>query len=985
MYYAKAACDHPGKGGLMTHLDPDHRYWNFLRLIQSGIPQCRIISDPLGTLAYGTDASFYRLIPKVVVKAEDESEVVCVLKAAGRLGLPVTFRAAGTSLSGQAVSDSILLIAGTSWKAHSILDDGARIRLQPGVIGAQANRLLAPYGRKIGPDPASINAAMIGGIAANNASGMCCGTAQNSYQTLDSMRIVFADGNLLDTGDPASRLSFEKSHAHVIEQISRLAAAVSADQALTDRIRNKFKIKNTTGYSINALVDFSDPFDIIQHLMVGSEGTLGFISEIVYRTVVEHPHKASALMIFPTIENACRAVFALRRAPVQAVELMDRAALRSVENKKGLPGYLKELPDEATALLVETRASTAEALRRHVAAVLQVLDAVPPGPTAASRGTGGDSGFPPAPCAATLRPIRFTDAAEEYTRLWDIRKGLFPAVGAIRPVGTTVIIEDVAFPLVHLAAATLELQQLFQRYHYDEAIIFGHALEGNLHFVFTQDFSKPEEIERYRRFMDDVCRMVVERYDGSLKAEHGTGRNMAPYVEMEWGAAAYALIRQIKKIFDPGNLLNPGVILSDDGQTHIRNLKPLPPVHEILDKCTECGFCEAVCPSRNLSLTPRQRIAVQREIARLKATCENPGRLQALERDYVYLGEQTCAADGLCAVNCPVDINTGDHTKHLRSLQAAPAQKQRAARWVAVHYHLAAGVLRAGLHLAHWTHRGIGTRSMQKLSGLARTLSGRRLPAWNPYMPQTVPRPRPRSSDPKKTRKVVYFPSCINLVMGPAAGDPDQTPLHQVIVMVLERAGFGVILPPTGRLYCCGTPFESKGYGRQAAFKSDELNRLLLAASQHGRYPVLCDTGPCTYRMRQTLDARLKIFEPMEFIQDFLLDNLKVAPSRHPVAVHITCSSRKMGLEGVFRQVSGHLAPAAVFPDEISCCGWAGDRGFNFPELTAAALAPLKASLAGRCIAGYTNSRTCEIGLSLHSGIYYKSIFYLLEQCSRQR
>jgi D-lactate dehydrogenase len=969
----------------MTHSDLDERYRRFLRLIQATIPSERIISDPLGTLAYGTDASFYRLIPKIVVKAEDEGEVVSVLKAAGRLDLPVTFRAAGTSLSGQAVSDSILLIAGTNWKNYAILDDGVRIRLQPGIIGAQANRYLAPYGRKIGPDPASINAAMIGGIAANNASGMCCGTAQNSYQTLESMRVVFADGTLLDSADPSSRRDFAKAHARLLEQISRLAADVAADKLLSDRIKQKFKIKNTTGYSINALVDFSDPFDIIQHLMIGSEGTLGFISEIVYRTVVEHPHKASALMIFPTIENACRAVFALRRAPVQAVELMDRAALGSVAHKKGLPGYLKDLPDEATALLVETRASTAEALRRQVAAVLQVLDAAPAGAATGAHGPGKGSGFSAAQCAATLRPIRFTAVAEEYTRLWDIRKGLFPAVGAIRRAGTTVIIEDVAFPLEHLAAATLELQQLFQRYGYDEAIIFGHALEGNLHFVFTQDFCDPAEIERYRRFMDEVCHMVVGRYDGSLKAEHGTGRNMAPYVEMEWGAAAFALIKEIKKIFDPGNLLNPGVILSDDGQTHIRNLKPLPPAHEILDKCTECGFCEAVCPSKNLSLTPRQRIAVQREIARLKATCENPGRLEALEQGYVYLGEQTCAADGLCAVNCPVEINTGEHTKHLRSLQAAPANRQRAAQWVAVNYRLAAGILRMLLNLAHWTHRGIGTRTMLKVTGLARTLSAKRLPAWNPYMPQAVGRPRPRPADPEKFHKVVYFPSCINMVMGPAKGDPDQTPLHRVIITVLERAGFGVILPPATSLYCCGTPFESKGYGRQAAFKSHELDALLLTVSQSGRYPILCDTGPCAYRLRQTLDARLKIYEPMGFIQHFLLDHLRIIPSADTIAVHVTCSSRKMGLEGVFREVSGQLAAATVFPDDISCCGWAGDRGFNFPELTAAALAPLKTALAGRCSAGYTNSRTCEIGLSLHSDIHYKSIFYLLEKCSRQR
>jgi len=967
---------------MTTHQD-DGTYGQFLKQISHTFPNDRIITDPLRTLTYGTDASFYRLIPKVVVKAQSEAEVVALLRTASGMRLPVTFRAAGTSLSGQAVTDSILLMAGSGWKAYAILDGGARIRLQPGIIGGQANRYLAPYGMKIGPDPASINSAMIGGIAANNASGMCCGTAQNSYQTVDSMRIIFADGTLLDTSDSASRQAFVAGHHEMLEQLVTLVAKVCNNEALTARIRHKFKIKNTTGYSLNALVDFSDPFDIITHLMIGSEGTLGFISEVVYQTVVEHAHKATALMIFANIEDACRTVFFLKSAPVQAVELMDRAALRSVENKKGLPEYLKDLPPDATALLVETRAADEDELQLNVAAIVQTLDGVPLAATDDQRTFSQLTRFRPVKCAATLLPVQFTDAVEDYTQLWNIRKGLFPSVGAVRQVGTTVIIEDVAFPLQHLAAATLELQQLFKKYHYHEAIIFGHALEGNLHFVFTQDFSAPAEVERYRLFMEDVCHMVVDQYDGSLKAEHGTGRNMAPYVEMEWGAEAYGLMQEVKRIFDPHNLLNPGVILTENAQTHIQNLKPLPAADAILDKCIECGFCEANCPSKNLSLTPRQRIVAQREIAHLKATCENPARLKALADSYRYLGEQTCAADGLCATSCPVEINTGEHTKHLRSLMAGTPQRQKIADWIAGHYGQVSALMRTGLKVTHLAHKMLGTDSMSQIAGTARRLSGNRIPAWNPYMPRGINAPHLASRSVTRAPKVVYFPSCINMAMGPAMGDPDQAPLHQVIAKVLFRAGFEVVYPPRGKVFCCGTPFESKGYLRQADQMATELEAILLSASERGRYPVLCDTGPCVYRMRQAMDARLQIFEPVQFIRDYLLGNLSITPMQNTVAVHITCSSRKMGLESAFHEVAEALAVQSVFPDEVSCCGWAGDRGFNFPELAAAALAELKPSLKGRCTAGYSNSRTCEIGLSQHSGIYYKSIFYLLEHCSR--
>ncbi len=964
---------------------PHPDYLSFRQTIRKTLPETRIISDPLRTLAYGTDASFYRLVPEVVIKAECESEVIKVLQTAHAMRLPVTFRAAGTSLSGQAVTDSILLIAGTKWKKYEILDGGAKIRLQPGVIGARANQYLAAFGRKIGPDPASINSAMIGGIAANNASGMCCGTAQNSYRTVDSLRIIFADGTLLDTSDAADRQDFARHHGEILSRVSRLAADVRADAALCARIRQKFKIKNTTGYSLNALVDYQDPFDLIVHLMIGSEGTLGFISDIVYHTVVEHPYKATALMVFANIRDACRSVELLKTTPVNAVELMDRAALRSVEVKKGMPGYLKSLPPEATALLVETRAADEDELQRHVAVILDILDCMPTTPTDSKTAAGESSSFPPMQCGATLLPVQFTDNVEEYTGLWNIRKGLFPAVGAVREVGTTVIIEDVAFPIKHLAHATASLQQAFKKYRYHEAIIFGHALEGNLHFVFTQDFSRREEVDRYRRFMDDVCHMVVHAYDGSLKAEHGTGRNMAPFVEMEWGAQAYGLMKAVKDIFDPLHLLNPGVILSDNPQLHIQNLKPLPPAHSIIDKCTECGFCEAHCPSRDLSLTPRHRIVIQREIARLKATCDNPKRLEALEKGYRYLGEQTCAADGLCAVSCPVEIDTGAHTKVLRSQNVAQPRCQAPADWTAAHFDLVAAMLRTGLKLTHLIHRALGTRAMQQVTGLARTLSGNRIPAWTPFMPRGIDAPRMPSPDVRYARQAVYFPSCINTVMGPAMGDPDQRPLHRVVVEVLHKAGFGVVYPSRRKTFCCGTPFESKGFLRQAELKSRELEEALLTASRGGRLPILCDTGPCVYRLRQTMDSRLKIYEPVEFILNFLADHLHVTPVPETIAMHITCSSRKLGLEKAFRRVAEMLADEAVFPDEVACCGWAGDRGFNFPELTASALSGLGPAVRQRCTSGYSNSRTCEIGLTRHSGIYYKSIFYLLDRCSRPK
>ena len=935
-------------------------YRDFHRALSARLPAGRLITDPLLTVAYGTDASFYQLTPKIVIYVENEAEVRLILREANRSKLPVTFRAAGTSLSGQALSDSILIQLGKGWQDYRIFDKARRISLQPGIIGSQANRFLAEFGKKIGPDPASIDSAKIGGILANNASGMCCGVAQNSYQTLDSLRLILVDGTVVDTADDKSRASFRRSHPQILDGLTRLRDKILADEELTGRIRYKFKIKNTTGYSLNALVDYSDPFDIMQHLIVGSEGTLAFIAEVVYKTVVEHAHKASALMLFPDVPTACSAIPILRDGlPVAAAELMDRAALASVAGEPGMPGYLADLEDGVTALLVETRATSARKLGSQIEEIGEALSGL-----------------------KTVRPITFTADPAEYGVYWNIRKGLFPAVGAVREAGTTVIIEDVAFPNQHLAAAALDLQELFEKYAYDEAIIFGHALEGNLHFVFTQDFSLQEEVVRYRSFMDEVVALVVDKYDGSLKAEHGTGRNMAPFVEKEWGAAAYALMQEIKELFDPQALLNPGVLLNPDAEAHVKNLKPLPATHELVDKCIECGFCEPVCPSRNLSFTPRQRIVGRREITRRMDAHALPSEVKALARAYRYPGEDTCAADGLCATRCPVAIDTGKMVKALRE-EANGELANHIAAWVARNFKGVAGSINRTLNGVDRVHRLIGTPAMEKTSGLARALTGDRLPLWNREMPSGVPRIARDTVAADHPLQVVYFPACPSRCMsGPARDENERAALPQKTASVLHKAGYRIIYPEGLERLCCGQAFESKGFFAQADEKSAELNRALLQASRNGELPVLCDTSPCLLRMKEKLDEALQLYEPIEFVLEHLMDKLSFTPVETSIALHVTCSARKMGLDERLVELARACATEVVVPEDIFCCGFAGDRGFSYPELNASALEGLQEQVCD-CEAGYSTSKTCEIGLALHSGIPYRSILYLVDAAAR--
>lgn len=889
----------------------ERNYDEFLRDISRFIPQDRIFTDELHRLAWGTDAGFYRLIPLIVVNSIDDDEVFEMIYLADRYNIPVTFRAAGTSLSGQSISDSVLIIAGKGWDHYELSPDHEQIYLEPGIIGQRVNEILAPYGRKFAPDPASIKSAMVGGIVMNNASGMNCGTHANSDKMLLSVRIILPDGYYLNTASQESRENFEEDHPDFLRRICELRDQVRSNKELSARIRYKYSIKNVTGLNILPFLVYDDPFDIIAHLMVGSEGTLAFLSGVTMKTEYDYPHKASAMLYFSDIKEACRAVVAMKKLVntdgewiVKGAELLDWKSLASVNDPTG---------EGLTAVLTETKARTQEELNHNITVIEDTLKAF-----------------------KTYIPVHFTDRPEEYSKYWAIRSGIFPSVGGTRPPGTTCLIEDVAFHIEDLPEATAELQQLIARHGYDDACIYGHALEGNYHFIINQSFSNEVEIKRYEALMNDIKKLVVDKYDGSLKAEHGTGRNMAPFVKQEWGEEAFAIMKAVKQLFDPKGLFNPGVIFNDDPQCHIKHFKPLSPlaigegseVTRQIDRCIECGFCEVNCLSCGFTLSSRQRIVIQREISRLKKSGENPQLLETLSKLYRYPGNQTCAGDGLCATSCPMGINTGDLTHLLRQAELpSNSTGYKAGKFAANHFAGIKNALRPVLSLANTTHSLLGTSRMTSITRKMHNVWG--LPQWTPAMPMSYKiHKKDNNKAPDAKNKVVYFPSCINQTMGLAKNSPVEQPLVNKMLSLLQKAGYEVIFPPKMEKLCCGTIWESKGMLDIADSKSAELEAALWEASEQGRYPVLCDQSPCLHRMRATIQ-KMKLYEPAEFIYTFLRDKLEFTPTNRPVAVHITCSMRKMGLSNTLISLAGLCSTQVLVPEEVGCCGFAGDKGFT--------------------------------------------------------
>lgn len=1004
-------------------MNMENKHSQFLSAVRAFVPKTAVYTDGLRRFAWGTDAGFYRLVPKIVIRSSNEKEVSRILRAASKYDVPVTFRAAGTSLSGQSISDSVLVVAGKNWERYKVSEDGERITLEPGIIGSRVNAILKPYGRKFGPDPASIGSCMVGGIVMNNASGMSCGTHANSDKELESVRMVFADGTVLDTGDETSREAFRASHPDFIKGIEELRDGILADKELSERIRYKYSIKNVTGLNIFPFVRFQDPFDIMAHLLVGSEGTLAFMSQVTMKTLPLPAKEASAMVYFGTIREAAEAVVALRKdidpAVLDAAELLDKRSLASVDDP-----MLKDYPDkDLTALLLRVTGAGQEDLDANVNRLTDVLRGF-----STLKGADGDA-------------FIFSSDPAVAGKYWAIRSGIFPSVGGMRREGTTCLIEDIAFHIEDLPDATEDLSALLDRHGYDDSCIYGHALEGNFHFIINQSFDSEAEVRRYEAMIRDVAEMVVGKYDGSLKAEHGTGRNMAPFVKYEWGEKAFGVMQRVKELFDPHGLLNPGVIFNDDPECFLKNFKALPvlkpwaddskavepelaEVYKKLNKCIECGFCEVNCLSCGFTLSSRTRIATQREITALRElpdpTASEQTRLRTLEKEYSYSGEQTCAGDGLCSTSCPMGINVADLTHQLRRVNM-PAGSFGHGFWnfVAGHYAGVKSGLRGALRMATAGETVLGDLAM---SGLCRWLHNAiRIPLWTPATPKAYNIPKslralvssaavghdgastvyaatgparlgslskcPDSQTSEAATgmptvcKVVYFPSCINQMMGlPKHHHTVDKPLVEEMVSLLGKAGYEVIFPENMSSLCCGTIWESKGMPEIADRKTAELEEALWQASEQGRYPVLCDQSPCLHRMKHKI-KKMRLYEPAEFILGFLADRLDFHQTDTPVAIHLTCSMRLMHKTGKMLELARMCSTNVLVPEGVGCCGFAGDKGMTHPELNKYALRKLKDQVKGIPV-GYSNSRTCEIGLATNSGIPYVSIAYLVNRCT---
>ena len=896
----------------------------------------RVLTRVLDLVRYASDASPYRLLPRTVVMAHDIGDIAKTLAYARERKIPVTFRAGGTSLNGQGQTDGILIDVRRHWTGVQIEQDGERVRVRPGTVLGRVNAALAPYSRRIGPDPASTDIACVGGVIANNSGGMRCGVVHDAYQTLRAMKLVLPSGTIVDTAAPDAEERFAAAEPELARGLLEIREEILADTELTERITRKFRIKNTMGYRLVAFLDADTPLEIFRRLVVGSEGTLAFVAEAVFETVPHPRGSTAAVLIFPDIDTAVASVPPLVESGATAVELMLALTLKAAQSFVTIPQEWEDAPWDAAAILVEFRSDDPAELAERQAAAERILADHP-----------------------LVQPVKFSSEPEVTELYWRVREGMHGLVGRMRPPHTALIVEDVCVAPERIAECAKDLRELLGEHGFLPGVA-GHASAGNLHFMLTPEFGQESERERYEGFMAALVELIVGKYDGSLKAEHGTGVNMAPFVEREWGAKATELMRRVKRLADPDGVLAPGVVLNDDPACHLHNLKTTPKIEEdgAADLCVECGFCEPVCPSRDLTTTPRQRIVLRREMARQPA---GSPVLEALLDEYEYDGIQTCAADGMCALACPLGIDTGALVKTFRAQErtgrAQSAGVAAAKRWATVERASRAGLRARPLSKA----LSAGGRAL---------LSDELVPAWPAEMPPAAPSKLPVTR--REGAAAIYLPACINRIFGPS--------LPEALVRVSERAGAPLWIPDDVAGHCCAVPWSSKGLTGGADWMGRHTAEAVRRWVGADGLPVVTDASSCTHGLAAILED-VEVIDSIAWVHDRVLPQLEPARKVGSVAVHPPCSARHLDLVGKLRRVAEALADEVLVPTTATCCGMAGDRGLLHPELTRSATRPQAAEVdSDRFDAHVSSNRTCEIGLEQGTGRKYQSFVHLLDE-----
>jgi FAD/FMN-containing dehydrogenase/Fe-S oxidoreductase len=866
-------------------------------------------TDAASRALWSTDASIYLRKPEGVVTARSEGDIKLALAAARKAGLSITPRGTGTSLAGQATAPGLALDVSEMRDALQIDLEGRRCVVEPGLVQGVLNSMVEPHGLVFGADTSTSDVATLGGMIGNNSAGMRSLVFGTTADQILSLRCILASGEVVNLR-PLPREEAERRAQGEDAEARLLRGALEIGAKYHDEIESRFPdmVRRVSGYGLDALVD-PETVDLTR-LICGSEGTLAVVTSAEFRLQYLPEARALASFQFESLAAAARATVELLKEDASALELLDDVAIGRARSNPAYRDSARFVQGEPRAVLLVEWSGTREALDDR----FEVLEDL-------AREVG----------AEVVVPLRGNDEMAQTVKL---RKSTLPLLlGTSEKEKPVAFVEDAAVPPERLEEFVRRFEEIVEK-NGTWACFYGHASVGTLHVRPALDTSDPEGVARMRRIGEEVADLVVE-CGGSISGEHGDGLSRSEFLEKMYGTRIMEAFREIKDLFDPEGMMNPGVILDPkpmDTQLRIGPGRKRLPIQtglsfenqggfaKAIELCNGSGFCRkttggTMCPSYMVTLDEQDTTRARANM--LRSVVEGTLPPEELTGERMKEVMDLCVGCKACKTECPSQVDVASmktEVLYQTGKKHGFSSRQKAAGHMRTQLALAA-------RLPKLYNAAAGTKLARQVASLFGIDSRRELPKVTHKTFSRRFRDLPQGTGPKE---IALFNDTWNEYQRPEIGEG--------AVRLFAAAGARVHLP---KVVCCGRPMLSEGLIDEAR-ENARRNLDLLAPLLEWGIPLVGLEPSCILTMRDDYKKLLPDDERVEklaaatrLFEEALLELDTELPLRdgEPILLHGHCHQKALVGTGPTEKILGYAADVEVV--DSGCCGMAGLFGYE--------------------------------------------------------